>query len=384
MVATIELDRELEIDNDDKKILSLIQKDINITQAEIAGKVNKIQPAVGARILKLERKHLLTTQYGIDLSKVKLPMAIVRLYAKNSKEVFESINSCPYVLNAFTTLGRTNITAMLVGPSIEKLEEIVENHFRSNPDIKHVELSVVMEPVNKTILPVDFNIEAHDSMKCNEDCHASAANHAHVDEKYKPIAKGKLGSLLKIDDDDKRIIMQLQADPDTTQEELGELIGKSQPAVGARITKLLKNNVLAIRKGVNFKRSNGLQVVQVSIATSDAGYMLKKLGSCESISLGFRVVNENSIMVYIAGSSLDEIEVVIDTCIRSDDHVRDVETLPVIKFLKDLVLSYNFECDFVEGIGCSGCMYCGAKLGKELAGLNRNQVKSVDTRAGIS
>jgi DNA-binding Lrp family transcriptional regulator len=120
MVATIELDRDLEIDNDDKKILALIQKDINITQAEIAVKVNKIQPAVGARILKLERKHLLTTKYGIDLSKVKLPMAVVRLYAKNSKEVFESINSCPYVLNAFTTLGRTNITAMLVGPSIEK------------------------------------------------------------------------------------------------------------------------------------------------------------------------------------------------------------------------------------------------------------------------
>jgi len=57
MVTAIEIDRELEIDDDDKKILSLIQKDINITQAEIAGKINKIQPAVGARILKLERKH---------------------------------------------------------------------------------------------------------------------------------------------------------------------------------------------------------------------------------------------------------------------------------------------------------------------------------------
>nr|MDO8109390.1 Lrp/AsnC family transcriptional regulator [Candidatus Sigynarchaeota archaeon] len=386
MVATIELDRDLEIDNDDRKILSLIQKDIDITQAEIAGKINKIQPAVGARILKLERKHLLTTKYGIDLSKVKLPMAIVRLYAKNSKEVFESINSCPYVLNAFTTLGRTNITAMLVGPSIEKLEDIVENHFRSNPDIKHVELSVVMEPVNQTILPVDFNIEGHDNMKCNEECHASATNHAHVDEKFKPVAKGKLGTLLKIDDDDKRIIMQLQADPDSTQEELGELIGKSQPAVGARIMKLLKNNVLAMRKGVNFKLAKGLQVVQVSIATNDAGYMLKKLRACESIALGFRVVNENSIMVYIGGNSLDEIERVIDTCIRSDDHVKDVETLPVIKFLKDLVLPYNFECDFVEGIGCSGCAYCGQKIGKELAGLNRaaNPVKSIVPRAGIS
>lgn len=367
MVAAIGIDRDLEIDDDDKKILSLMQKDINITQSEIATKINKIQPAVGARILKLERKHLLTTKYGINLSKVKLPMAIVRLYAKNSKEVFESINSCPYVLNAFTTLGRTNITAMMVGPSIEKLEEIVENHFRSNPDIKHVELSVVMEPVNQMILPVDFNIEAHDNMKCNEECHSSAASHVHDDEKYSPVAKGKLGSLLKIDDDDKRIIMQLQADPDTTQEELGELIGKSQPAVGARITKLLKNNVLAIRKGVDFKEAKGMQVVQVSIATSDAGYMIKKLGSCDSFNLGFRVVNENSIIVFIAGSSLDEIEVVIDTCIRSDERVKSVETLPVIKFLRSIVLSFNFECDFVEGIGCSGCAYCGQKLNKELA-----------------
>ncbi|HME54557.1 MAG TPA: Lrp/AsnC family transcriptional regulator [Candidatus Lokiarchaeia archaeon] len=366
MKAGIEQDSTLELDSDDKKILALIQNDMGITQAEIASRINKIQPAVGARILKLERRHLLATQYGIDLSATKLPVAIVRLYAKNSKDIFESITSCPYVLNAFTTLGRTNITVILAGASIERLEEIVEIHFRSNPDIKHVEMSVAMEPINHTILPVDFNMEAHDDMNCGKDCHVKGMEREHAEGNFEPTKAGTLGKLLKIDDDDKRIIMQLQKDPETTQEELGELIGKSQPAVGSRIAKLTKNGILGARKGVDYKQATGIQLMQVSISTMDVQAMVQKLRSCPIIVLGFRVVNENPLVIYIGGNSLEEIEEIVDTCIRSDENVKDVETVPVIKYLHDLILPYNFECDFVNGIGCSGCSFCSTKITKEL------------------
>lgn len=366
MKVGIEQDSTFELDSDDKKILSLIQDNMNISQAEIASKINKIQPAVGARILKLERKHLLATQYGIDFSATKLPVAIVRLYAKNSKEVFESISSCPYVVNAFTTLGRTNITVMLAGANIEKIEEIVEIHFRSNPDIKHVEMAVAMEPINHTILPLDFNIEAHDDMNCGKACHVNAMEREHADGTYEPTKGGALGKLLEIDDDDKRIIMQLQKDPETTQEELGELLGKSQPAIGSRIAKLTKNGVLGSRKSVNYKQAAGIQLMQVSISTMEVQAMVQKLRSCPIIVLGFRVVNENPIVIYIGGNSLEEIEEIVDTCIRSDENVKDVETVPVIKYLHDLILPYNFECDFVNGIGCSGCSFCNTKITKEL------------------
>jgi len=185
-------EQSLDIDGDDRKILSLVQKNANITQAEIAATINKIQPAVGARLLKLERKRLLSTQFGINLSATRIPMALVRMYAKHSKEILKSIECCPNVLNAFTTLGRTNITVILAGSSIEKLEDIVEQHFRSNPEIKHVEMAVVMEPINETILPVDLSIETHDALKCGAACHAKAATRAGSDARYEPAQSGKL------------------------------------------------------------------------------------------------------------------------------------------------------------------------------------------------
>jgi len=242
-----------DIDGDDRKILSLVQKNVNITQAEIATAVNKIQPAVGARLLKLERKKLLSMQYGINMSANKIPMAIVRMYAKHSKLVLASIECCPHVLNAFTTLGRTNITVLLAGASIEKLEDIVEKHFRSNPEIKHVEMAVVTEPVTDTILPMELDLD--DTLPCGKDCHekADARRKVVAAGKKSRVNGGKIDAILNIDSDDRQIITKLQEDPEITQEEIGELIGKSQPAVGSRIAKLVKNKIIAVRKGVNLR-----------------------------------------------------------------------------------------------------------------------------------
>jgi len=100
-----------------------------------------------------------------------------------------------------------------------------------------------------------------------------------------------------------------------------------------------------------------LRLVQASIATSDAAGLTKKLQACSMISLGFRIVSESSLIVFIGGKNLDDIEAIIDECLRADDRVRSVETIPIISYLKDLIVPFNFECDFIEGVGCPGCTY---------------------------
>lgn len=366
-MAETTLDETLEIDSDDRKILSIVQKDVNATQGEIAATINKIQPAVGARLLKLERKRLLATQYGINLSQTKIQMALVRMYAKHSKKVLESITYCPNVVNAFTTLGRTNITVLLAGTSIEKLENIVEKHFRANPDIKHVEMAVIIQPVTNTILPIDLNIETHDTMNCGLACHVKANNRAESGARYEPVENSKLEPLVKgIDSKDKQIIMAVQEDSDVTQEEIGEMTKLSQPAVGTRMAKLEKNNILSVRKGVNFKSVRSLHLMQVAIATSDVTAFVKKFRTCLNVSLGFHIVSESSIVLYIAGNSMNEIEEMVDTCIRTDPKVKWAETIPVISIMKDLVLQFNFECEFTAGVGCAGCVQCFPKISKDM------------------
>ncbi|MFX1307110.1 MAG: winged helix-turn-helix transcriptional regulator, partial [Promethearchaeota archaeon] len=67
----------LSIDNDDKKIIEMIEKNPDITHSDIAKEIDKSQPAVGARIIKLERKNLLTKQVGFNIRKVDIKVAIV-------------------------------------------------------------------------------------------------------------------------------------------------------------------------------------------------------------------------------------------------------------------------------------------------------------------
>ncbi|MCK4780271.1 MAG: AsnC family protein, partial [Candidatus Lokiarchaeota archaeon] len=72
----------LSIDEADKKIIEMIEENPDITHSDIAKEIEKSQPAVGARILKLERKHLLTKQVGFNIKKVDIKVAIVYISTK--------------------------------------------------------------------------------------------------------------------------------------------------------------------------------------------------------------------------------------------------------------------------------------------------------------
>ncbi|MHA1793401.1 MAG: Lrp/AsnC family transcriptional regulator [Promethearchaeota archaeon] len=367
MSEKIVLNKLLGIDNDDRKIMSLLQKSPDLTHSEIADKINKSQPAVGARILKLERKGLQVTQFGLDMKHNKLVMALLMMHAKNPKELFEMISSCPYVINAFKTSGKTNILVWLTGTNLEKIEEIVEIHFRSKPDITNVNMAVVIEPISSLIVPIDFNMEFHDSVRCGEECHNLLIERLQKREDYTPIKKSSvINKLLKIDDDDKRIIMYLEKDPDITHSEIGEKIGKSQPAVGARITKLKNRKILGVQKGVNFKKVDQFHLVQVLISASNSTKILQRMKLCPFIITGFRTTGTSSLIVYVAGHSLEKVDEIIDFCIRSDENVKEIETAIILKYLRDLILPYNFDCDFLEDIGCVECRYCSAHLSKSM------------------
>ena len=54
----------------------------------------------------------------------------------------------------------------------------------------------------------------------------------------------------------------------------------------------------------------------------------------------------------------------------ADERVKYVETIPVITYLKDLVLPFNFDCDFVTGVGCAGCAACASKITKEIVAMS--------------
>ncbi|GAH52611.1 unnamed protein product [marine sediment metagenome] len=112
----------LGIDDADYKIIEMLEKDADVTHSKIAREIEKSQPAVGARIIKLERKHLLTKQVGFNLKKVDIKTAIVFVSTKDVEVVVNKIRQCPFVNHAFKISGEFNLLCFIAASDLQTIE----------------------------------------------------------------------------------------------------------------------------------------------------------------------------------------------------------------------------------------------------------------------
>ena len=150
---------KIDLDETDLIILKLLIEDPKISQHTIAKKINKSQPAVGARIKKYEELGLLQYQTGINFRKANLFMVIVNLKVTDTNNVWSMAKYCPFILNAFRISGKYNICVLLASTKLEKLYNIVNYHFRKNPGIKKISMELISDFARDFVLPIDFNVE---------------------------------------------------------------------------------------------------------------------------------------------------------------------------------------------------------------------------------
>ncbi|KKK45048.1 MAG: putative HTH-type transcriptional regulator [Candidatus Lokiarchaeum sp. GC14_75] len=150
---------KVDLDETDLTILKYLIEDPKISQHTIAKKINKSQPAVGARIKKYEELGLLQYQCGINFRKANLFVVIVNLKANNASEIWDMAKSCPFIINAFRISGKYNICVLLASTKLEKLYNIVNFHFRMNPGINKISMEIISDFAKDFVLPIDFNVE---------------------------------------------------------------------------------------------------------------------------------------------------------------------------------------------------------------------------------
>jgi len=307
--------------------------------------------------------NLISAQFGINIIKTRLFLAIVKMQVSiHESDVMACILGCPHVVNAFQTTGSHNLVAWLVGTDLDRLEEIVDVHFRSDPRVRNVKMGVMVESLDEDmILPVDFTLEAHLKAPCTRECVGvknltPAENRAKDPGDYIPVlGPSTINERFGIDNDDKRIIMYLQSDPSMTHTEIGKRIGKSQPAVGSRVAKMKSAGILGLKKGINFKDVETLHLVFLSIHTRNVASTMAKLRACPNAIAGFRLIGDSPITALFATHSLPKLDDLIDECIRVDPDVDLVETNVVVKCVRDFVLPYEFEFEEKKYTGCSEC-----------------------------
>jgi len=169
---------KLKLDDVDKQIISLVQEDPNLTHTEIASKINRSQPTVGMRIKKLEKNGILQFQPGINFKRVDLHLATVELNTRNPEEIMDMAKFCPFMLNAFRLSGEHNVCILLASSKLQKLDNIINYHFRNNPQITSISMEIVLDIAKDFILPIDFDSEEHDPTLedgCGEKCKVKIA-----------------------------------------------------------------------------------------------------------------------------------------------------------------------------------------------------------------
>jgi len=160
----------LSIDDDDKKIIEMIEKNPDITHSDIAKEIEKSQPAVGARIIKLERKHLLTKQVGFNVKEVDIKVAIVYISTKDVEKIVEKIKNCPFINHAFKISGEFNVLCFIAASDLQTIEKLVDLCFRRDPNVINVKTNILIESIHDFVVPIDFSIEKFDGRYCGPGC----------------------------------------------------------------------------------------------------------------------------------------------------------------------------------------------------------------------
>jgi DNA-binding Lrp family transcriptional regulator len=173
------ISEKLKLDDIDRQIISIVQEDPGMTHTEIAHRVNRSQPTIGMRIKKLEQSGVLQFQPGINFKMVELFLAIVHVKTREPERLMEMAQYCPFMLNAFRLSGEFNISLMITSSKLEKLDNIVNYHFRDKPEVQNVSMEIVTDIAKDLILPIDFDSEEHEpnlEHGCGEMCKYKIAN----------------------------------------------------------------------------------------------------------------------------------------------------------------------------------------------------------------
>ena len=162
----------LGIDDADYKIIEMMEQNPDITHSKIAIEIEKSQPAVGARIIKLERKHLLTKQVGFNIKKVDIKVAIVFVATKDVETIVSKIKKCPFVNHAFKISGEFNLLCFVAASDLQTIEKLVDLCFRKDPNVINVKTNIIIDSVHDFVVPIDFQIEKFDfhSGNCGPEC----------------------------------------------------------------------------------------------------------------------------------------------------------------------------------------------------------------------
>ena len=156
------------LDEKDRIIISLMQKNPHLSQSEIAQHVDLSQPAAYFRIQKLVKKGFLSRFVGVDIKKISLLMAKLDIQVDNPDLMFPLIENCPYILNSYYMDGG-NVFSLFMGGEDKGTIQAVKSNILKSDGFRELHFHSIRDSKSNLIMPLSM-VKRRNEPPCMNAC----------------------------------------------------------------------------------------------------------------------------------------------------------------------------------------------------------------------
>ena len=161
--------KSIKLDEKDRKIITLLHDNQEISQDEIAKILHLSQPSVAMRVKKLKEKGIIDQIIGVNLNKVGIYVALVMVRTTNTTKILNMFRDCPFFLNGFVISGKENLMLIFVGEDLASLESMIDERLRPDEDVQSADFNIVISSIKDFVMPIKMVERPQNKPPCGID-----------------------------------------------------------------------------------------------------------------------------------------------------------------------------------------------------------------------
>ncbi|MHA2189519.1 MAG: Lrp/AsnC family transcriptional regulator [Candidatus Thorarchaeota archaeon] len=164
------------MDNTDKELVSLLQKDGRMSLSEIGKELGMSHVAVSKRLDKLVKENLVQVSAGVNSDALDMKVLFMGLETESmevTEEILKKYGNCPRLVTLAPVTGRYNLFAVLIAEDTFSLESILGTcSMRTDPGVRRSETWFGNSPTTPKYVNLDLAPKRGKAGKspCGIDC----------------------------------------------------------------------------------------------------------------------------------------------------------------------------------------------------------------------
>jgi len=147
----------MELDNIDRKILTILQRNNRLANVELAEEVGLSPPACHKRVKRLRDENIIIGDVSIlnpELTGNKLTLLVSVEMERDRKDVYDAfkrvVNQAPEVKHCYQITGNYDFVMVVTVPDIQDFERFVDQVLHTDTNIRKFQTSVSLRTVKST------------------------------------------------------------------------------------------------------------------------------------------------------------------------------------------------------------------------------------------